>query len=157
MRLVGAVQPVQPFHALHNAPRFMLDQAVVQRGDVGLEVTRRQGVPAAPFRLQHFAECFGVVRQRFIAQIFSKPGVGGSVEKLPRGLLPVPVGIGQAHHIGGNGLFLDALVVLRVVQLKEIAPDFPALHACKLNGIGQNPVAGLLLMETPGIVRPCVL
>ena len=135
----------------------MFNQPIVQRGDVCLEVPRRQGVPAVFFRLQHFAECCGVVRQRFIVHILSKARVGGSVEKLLCGLLPIPVGIGQAHHIGGNRLFLYTLVVLRIVQLIEIAPDFPVLHACKLNGIGQNPIAGLLLVETPGIVRPCVL
>jgi len=48
------------------------------------------------------------------------------------------------------------LIMLLVVQLIEIARDFPVLYACKLNGIGKYPVAGLFPVKLPCVVFPRV-
>ena len=60
--------------------------------------------------------------------------------------------INQLHRIGGQLLFLDALIMFRVVQFVQIALDFPALLSRQLDCIGKNAVACLLHVETPCVV-----
>ena len=80
-----------------------------------------------------------------------------AVKPLLRGLLDAPVLIDKAIPVGGQLLCLDALVMLRLVQLVKISLDFPVLNPGQLYGIGKNTVAGLLLMEPPCIVGRGVL
>ena len=60
--------------------------------------------------------------------------------------------INQLHRIGGQLLFLDALIMFSVVQFVQIALDFPAFLSCQLDCIGKNAVACLLHVETPCVV-----
>ena len=61
--------------------------------------------------------------------------IGIAVEKLSGGYLPFPMLINQLHRIGGQLLFLDALIVFSVVQFVQIALDFPALRSRQLDCI----------------------
>ena len=65
--------------------------------------------------------------------------------------------INQLDRIGGQLLFLDALIMAGIVKLIQIALDFPALLSRQLDCIGKYAVACLLHVETPCIVGRGVL
>ena len=82
-----------------------------------------------------------------------KLGVGITVKASVCGLLPRPMLIHKRHRPGCKGIILDALIVLFIVQLIQVALDLPALCPGQLHGIRKNRVAALLLVVTPCIVR----
>lgn len=61
--------------------------------------------------------------------------------------------IHERHRPGGKGIVLDALIVLFIVQLVQVALDLPVLRPGQLHGIRKDMVAGLPFIETPCIVR----
>ena len=98
-----------------------------------------------------------VVGYGFKAFKLPKLRVWGSVKISPGFLYPFPTLIKQLHRIGGQLLFLDALIMAGIVKLIQIALDFPALLSRQLDCIGKYAVACLLHVETPCIVGRGVL
>ena len=68
-----------------------------------------------------------VVGYGFKAFKLPKLRVWGSVKISPGFLYPFPMLINQLDRIGGQLLFLDALIMFSVVQFVQIALNFPAL------------------------------
>ena len=100
---------------------------------------------------------FRVFRLYFKAFKLSKLGVGITVKASVCWLLPRPLLINKRYCPRVNRVILDALIMLFIVQLIQVALDLPALYPGQLHGISKDKVAGLLLVETPCVIRCGVL
>jgi len=81
-----------------------------------------------------------------------KLGVGITIKALVCGLLPRPMLIHERHRPGGKGVVLDALIVLFIVQLVQVARNLPVLCPGQFHGIRKDMVAAMLLVVTPCVV-----